>query len=177
MAGVDDADGPPLRRQCGLIFVSVGTQLPFDRLIRAVDQWAAATGRTDVFAQIGPGKYRPDHVEWRQFVEPAEFQRRVQACDVLVAHAGMGSILTALAAGKPLLVLPRRAALGEHRNDHQLATAERFAARGLVHAARDEQDLREQLDRIDDLRPAGERISPFAEERLLERLRRFVAES
>ncbi len=35
-----------------MIFVTVGEQLPFDRLVRAVDEWAAASGK-EVFAQIG----------------------------------------------------------------------------------------------------------------------------
>ncbi len=59
----------------------------------------------------------------------------MQAATAIVAHAGMGTILTALEMGKPLLVMPRRAALGEHRNDHQLATASRFAELGRVKVA------------------------------------------
>ena len=38
-----------------MIFVTVGTDSPFDRLMQVVDEWAAASGRTDVFAQIGEG--------------------------------------------------------------------------------------------------------------------------
>ena len=49
----------------------------------------------------------------------------MDAAAAIVAHAGMGTILTALETGKRLLVMPRRAALGEHRNDHQLATVSR----------------------------------------------------
>jgi hypothetical protein len=33
-----------------MIFVTVGTQGQFDRLIRTVDEWAGGHGRTDVFA-------------------------------------------------------------------------------------------------------------------------------
>jgi UDP-N-acetylglucosamine transferase subunit ALG13 len=35
----------------------------------------------------------------------------------------MGTILTALELGKPLILMPRRSDLGEHRNDHQRDTA------------------------------------------------------
>ena len=63
----------------------------------------------------------------------------------------MGTILTALELGKPLLVMPRRAALGEHRNDHQLATVRRFAELGSVEVALDESELALKLD---DLAPA-----------------------
>lgn len=157
-----------------MIFVTVGTQLPFDRLVRTVDEWAGASGRDDVFVQTGPGEYEPQHVEWERFVDPPEFQRRSAECRALVSHAGIGTILTALSLGKPLLVLPRRASLGEHRNEHQLATVERFAARGLVHAASDESELLERLAEIDTLAAAADIVSPYADERLLTRLRDFV---
>ena len=42
-----------------MIFVTVGHQMPFDRLIAAVDAWAGARGRSDVFAQIGTTSLRP----------------------------------------------------------------------------------------------------------------------
>ena len=35
-----------------LIFVTVGAQMSFDRLIGWVDDWAVAVGRDDVVAQI-----------------------------------------------------------------------------------------------------------------------------
>jgi UDP-N-acetylglucosamine transferase subunit ALG13 len=107
-----------------VIFLTVGTQLPFDRLVEAVDEWAATAGE-DVFAQIGPTALRPRHIEYVQFVSAAECANRMQAASYIVAHAGMGTILMALQLGKPLLVMPRRADLGEHRNDHQRANARR----------------------------------------------------
>jgi UDP-N-acetylglucosamine transferase subunit ALG13 len=110
-----------------VIFVTVGTQVAFDRLITAVDEWAGAAVGREVFAQIGPTRLRPRHIEYAPFVSPQECTERMLAAKAIVAHAGMGTILTALEMGKPLLVMPRRAALGEHRNDHQLATAHRFA--------------------------------------------------
>ena len=70
------------------------------------------------------------------------------AADAIVAHAGMGTILTALELGKPLLVLPRRASLGEHRNEHQLATARRFADTGRLAVAFDESELAQRLDEL-----------------------------
>jgi hypothetical protein len=45
-----------------MIFVTVGTQGQFDRLIRTVDEWADARGRTDLFAQTGPAVYRSHRV-------------------------------------------------------------------------------------------------------------------
>lgn len=39
-----------------MIFVTVGHQTPFDRLIRLVDRWAEENMRHDLFAQIGHGE-------------------------------------------------------------------------------------------------------------------------
>jgi UDP-N-acetylglucosamine transferase subunit ALG13 len=156
-----------------VIFVTVGTQLPFDRMVAAVDAWAALAPGQQVFAQIGPTDLRPRHIDHRAFVSPAECHELMLAADAIVAHAGMGTILRALELGKPLLVLPRRAALGEHRNDHQLATARRFAELGKVAVAFDEGQLPEKLEQLDRA-VVTERIGPYAPDRLVGALRIFI---
>jgi UDP-N-acetylglucosamine transferase subunit ALG13 len=85
----------------------------------------------------------------------------------------MGSILTALELGKPIIVMPRRRDLGEHRNDHQLATAAHFRERGNVRVAQDERELEHLLDDLATLRPAA-RISKTASPALIAALRAFV---
>jgi UDP-N-acetylglucosamine transferase subunit ALG13 len=156
-----------------VIFVTVGTQLPFDRLVRATDSWAGAAPGREVFAQIGPSELRPSHIEYAKFMAPAECGERMRSAKAIVAHAGMGTILTALELGKPLLVMPRRAALGEHRNDHQLATARRLVELGRLVVAFDESELHARLDELDDLdsRPV---IGRYAAEELVDGLREFI---
>jgi UDP-N-acetylglucosamine transferase subunit ALG13 len=156
-----------------VIFVTVGTQLTFDRLIKAVDEWAGSRGRADVFAQVGPSELAARAITVQKFITPQECDQKMRAADVIVAHAGMGSILTALELGKPIIVMPRRASLGEHRNDHQLATARRFAELGSVSVAMDEKELVQRLDAIGQI-GAAPRISPFASERLIGAVRAFI---
>ena len=156
-----------------MIFVTVGTELPFDRLVKTVDRWAEARGRSDVLAQIGEGGWEPTHFPFRVFIEPSEYSERLRSADLIVAHAGMGTILSAHCYGKPLLVMPRRAGLGEQRNDHQLATAERLLQMGKINVAFEEQELMHKLDRIDEL-AAGTRIGPATGEELLAALRQFI---
>ena len=156
-----------------MIFVTVGYQMPFDRLVAGIDEWAGRTPRTEIFAQIGPGKYKPAHMPFVDFMEPTEFIRRVEGCSVMVAHAGMGSILTALQYGKPILVMPRQAALNETRNDHQIATTTRLGIRPGIEVAMDETEIADKLDHLAALeRPP--KISATASPELIERLRRFV---
>lgn len=109
-----------------VIFASVGSMLPFDRFVRGVDEWSAANAGREVFIQIGNGKYEPQHAPWARIVPHEEYQRRLQACTLFVAHVGMGSILQGLEARKQMLLLPRHASLGEHTTEHQLHTAGKF---------------------------------------------------
>jgi UDP-N-acetylglucosamine transferase subunit ALG13 len=156
-----------------MIFVTVGTDLPFDRLVRVVDQWAGATGRTDVFAQIGEGGWQPRHIPFARFLQPPEFKERFQSARVIVSHAGMGTILTALHQGKPILVMPKRASLREHRNEHQLATARHMMEKAGVNVAFDETELRHKLDHLDSLSP-GSMIGSQANDSLIRGLRDFL---
>ena len=125
-----------------MILVAVGTQFPFDRLVETVDRWAATSGTSDVVAQIGPSSYVPNAIQAHAFLPPKEFQALLEQADLVIAHCGMGSILSALSHGKPIVVMPRSAAKGEHRNDHQYATAQRFSDQPGVTVAWDETDLR-----------------------------------
>lgn len=156
-----------------MIFVTVGHQMPFDRLVRGVDEWAVAAGRSDVFAQIGDAEYVPRHIEHAEKIGPDEFRRRMSEADAVIAHAGMGSILTALELGTPILVMPRLGRLMETRNDHQVATARRFREMGKIEVAMDETELPAALDRLTDLRRA-DTISAQASPELLGAVRGFI---
>lgn len=156
-----------------MIFVTVGSQMPFDRLIRAVDEWAAETNEQDVFAQIGPDGWKPHHIRFTEFVGPQEFRQQVDAASVIVSHAGMGTIITALERGKPLLIMPRRGDLKETRNDHQVATARKFEEMNRAVVAYDENQLKLQLSRLDSIR-TSKAISTSASQQLIRSLRDFI---
>lgn len=164
-----------------MIFLTLGTQLPFDRLVRAVDDWAAATGRGgDIYAQIpalGPDSYAPQQFKTVAWLDPAEHRARAAEADVIVSHAGMGTIITALSLPRPIIVMPRRSGLGEHRNDHQLATAQRFGTRPGVTVVDTAEALAGALDRVSvaEAAPLGAPLSPFAEPGLIDAVRGQIA--
>lgn len=123
-----------------MIFLTTGTQLPFDRLVRLVD-FAAAQLDEPVFGQIGLGGYTPQHFEHTGFMAQQEFRARFIAARVIVGHAGTGTIMSARAEAKPLLLMARRSALGEHRNDHQQATLTQMRHIPGIYALDDDTDF------------------------------------
>lgn len=155
------------------IFVTVGTQLPFDRLVQTVDSWAADQA-ADVFAQIGDAGYLPEHMDWLNFVDSDRAKTELRSADLVVSHAGMGSILTRCETGLPIIVMPRRAALGEHRNEHQLATSRRLSHLPGLTVVEDEAALLKELAAFSP-RHADLPMETVASPALLSAVREFVS--
>ena len=156
-----------------MIFITVGTQVAFDRMIRAIDGWASLHSDIDFFAQIGPAKYIPKNLAYQQFLSPADFQEKFDKAALVIAHAGMGTIINALQTEKPLLVMPRKAILKEQRNDHQLATAAGFKKLGFINVAMDENELKEKLNDLKNIK-VMKRIGEFASASLIRSIREFI---
>jgi UDP-N-acetylglucosamine transferase subunit ALG13 len=121
-----------------MIFVTVGTnETPFDRLVQAVD----ALDRDDVLVQYGSSAVRPTRAKGIDFLPYEDLVEHVRASDVVVTHAGAGSVLVAIANGKRPIVMPRLHRLGEAVDDHQLWFARRLEERGLAVVAEEAADL------------------------------------
>lgn len=129
-----------------MIFLTVGTQLPFERLVSAVDDWAGNHPGEKVFMQTGDVSYQPKNADFSAFTAPDQWEALFAEAELVISHAGMGTLLRSLDIGKPLIIMPRLASLGEHRNDHQLATAERFDRFENVRVVRDVSALVDALN-------------------------------
>lgn len=106
-----------------MIYVTVGNHdQPFDRLLTAMDRLAAELGE-EVVMQTGVSRYQPQHAKGEPFFPHGKAEEMIRAATVVVAHAGIGTVIACRAHGTPLVICPRRAANGEHFNDHQLEIA------------------------------------------------------
>ena len=101
-----------------MIFVAVGTQFSFDRLIKYMDEWAAEHNE-EVIAQISDGDFIPKHMKWERFLDGEQYNQHIAEATIFVSHAGMGNIISAREQQTPIIVMNRQFKLGEHRNDHQ----------------------------------------------------------
>ena len=161
-----------------MIFVTVGDQLPFDRLVQEVDKWAANNRDIEIVAQIGSTKYQPANMSYYQKIEPRQYKKLFKDADCIVAHAGMGTIISSFEYGKPMIVMPRRAEKGEHRNDHQLVTVKQLHRYGHIKVVYDEAKLAVELDctlkQLEQMESLVQKIG--VSEQLIAVLESFIAE-
>jgi len=155
-----------------MVFLTVGTQFPFDRLVQAVDK-ACSEGLIDeeVFAQIGETSYKPRNFESVPSLGKKLFDERLKQASGVISHAGMGTIAMAIDNNKPLLVMPRLRKYNEVVNDHQVAIARRFSELGHILVAYDVDDLAVGVRQLKNFIPRKRQASPHA---IADRIRRFL---
>jgi len=157
-----------------MIFLTVGTQFPFDRLVRAVDEAISRGGLDEeVFSQVADSTYRPRNFEAVPYLEKDAFDERMCQASCVISHAGMGAITMALDNKKPLLVMPRLKRYREVVNDHQMAIAQKFESLGHVLVAYNEDEVSEKIKALRHFVPVErekgaaavvQRISEFIEQ-------------
>lgn len=157
-----EQDGP--RRGPLKVVVSLGThRFPFSRLLLSLGP--ALRAQDEVLLQHGstPPADLPGVIDAVESLPVDELARRIETADVVVAHAGTGIALTAMAAGHRPVLVPRRSAYGEHVDDHQAVTARELADRGLAHVVE-----ADQLDRSVLRTAAGSRVVHGTQEQLID---------
>lgn len=122
-----------------MIFVTVGTtHFRFDRLVAAV---AALRTEEELVVQRGPSTVAVPDAQVVDFLSFERLVEHVRRSRVVVSHAGVGSIMVALAHGRRPIVVPRLARYGEAVDDHQVQVATTLAERGRVITVADPLEL------------------------------------
>lgn len=141
------------------ILVTLGTIKPyrFDALVHAVQnllvegdrvvwQLGATTGLEGLPGQVMESMSRTD------------LQGFAAQCDVVISHAGVGTAVDLLDMGIHPVLVPRRAAAGEHVDDHQAQIGDMLDGKGLATVR-----LPEDLTRADLLASAGKLVVSAAD--------------
>ena len=129
-----------------MIFLTVGTQFSFNRLVKAIDDIVGAGLIDDeIVAQVGQNSYKPQNFTASETLTKEIFDRHFQNATAIISHAGMGTITMAMNNNKPLLVMPRLARFKEVVNDHQLHIARNFAKQGHLLVANNPNELKEKV--------------------------------
>ncbi|MGL6315413.1 PssE/Cps14G family polysaccharide biosynthesis glycosyltransferase [Vibrio sp. WXL103] len=95
------------------ILVTVGTTA-FDELIKKVDDLFSKVEEVNVIAQVSASsKYSPKHL--KSFTFSSDFQAYVNSADLVITHAGAGSVYSMLENGKKLVVVPNLTRADNHQ--------------------------------------------------------------
>lgn len=126
-----------------MIFVTTGTQkFQFDRLIKAIDELVKKGYiNEEVICQSGSSNYIPQNFKSYSFISNEKYDEYIKKSDLLITHAGVGTILEGKKYNKKVLVVPRMKKFGEHVDDHQMQIAEGFYHKKLVYLCEDIQKL------------------------------------
>lgn len=117
-----------------MILVTLGTQdKSFKRLLDAVEkQIDNGNIKERVVVQAGLTKYQSDKMEIFDFIPVSKFDDLIKSCDVLITHAGVGSIVAGLKNKKVVIAAARLKKYHEHTNDHQLQIVDNFTKSGYI---------------------------------------------
>jgi UDP-N-acetylglucosamine transferase subunit ALG13 len=158
-----------------MIFVTVGSQLPFDRLIKAIDEIAPSIKGKEIIAQVFGMEYQPKNIKTLDYISPSDFKDYINNAELIISHAGTGTILSVAQLQKPLIVFPRSGKLRETRNDHQFATCRMLEKTCALQVAYDEKQLEEKINAfLGDRLPVMEKITPFASDQLINSIKTFI---
>lgn len=118
----------------------------FDRLLQKLDELAMNDILGDkIFVQIGNSKYIPKHFKTIDFCSPQEFDDLISEFSMVVTHAGVGSMMSAILCNKPVVVVPRKACLNEAGDDHQLNTSNQFEQEGFILVGYEVSELEDRI--------------------------------
>lgn len=126
-------------------FVSLGnTKQNFSRLLNMIESQLDFLPNP-VLVQCGHTPFSSTKCKVIEFVNMDFFVRQINHAEILMLHAGAGSVLHAIKSGKYPIIMPRRAKFGEHVNDHQVGFAKALHALGKAIMVEDTKNLEQAI--------------------------------
>jgi UDP-N-acetylglucosamine transferase subunit ALG13 len=151
-----------------MIFVTIGMMYKFDRLIKAMD-YVAGKIDEEIIMQIGKTSYVPKNAKYFRFIPEKDIKSLYINARVVVCHAGVGSILTALHYNKPVIVVPRKKIEGEHVDNHQFEIARELEQEGQIKVVYDVEEIEKTLNN-----PIISTMEIEKDRGLIERLKKYI---
>lgn len=118
------------------VFVTLGTlkQHRFDRALDLALHALSTIPGANVIWQVGCTARSDLPGEVFDYLTASEMRSALSGSDVVISHAGVGSVLDAFDAGVSPVLIPRSGATGEHVDSHQGELAQELMRRGLARA-------------------------------------------
>ena len=126
-----------------MILLLLGTfKKDFSRPIKALEKAVKDGFIQDlIIVQAGNTMYHSTQLEIRQFFDSDELDTLYTAAEIVITHAGVGSILRGLKMHKKVIAIARLYKYQEHVDDHQLDILEEFANQGYLVAWNEGDDI------------------------------------
>lgn len=109
--------------------------------------------KEQVIVQNGHTSFQSEYLDIRPFMAPHELEELYQQADIIITHAGTGSIVRGVKLGKKVIAIPRLSSKGEHVDDHQLEILKQFSDMGYVLPWNENDNLEILLERIEQFFP------------------------
>jgi UDP-N-acetylglucosamine transferase subunit ALG13 len=101
----------------------------------------------EIVIQRGYSRYRAQNAKYFDFVPIDTAMEYMRTSELVISHAGFGTIMPCKEYGVPILIVPRRKKYGEHTDDHQMEIARVLEERkdNNIYVVYDESQLEEKL--------------------------------
>lgn len=156
-----------------MILVVLGThELPFSRLLNEIQRLVKEEVVTDkVVVQAGHTNFISADMEIHRFVSYQQMDEWYDQADIIISHAGTGSVVSGLKKGKVVIAVPRLKKYGEHNDDHQLQLIDTLGSQGYILPCVNVNKLEGRLNKAKSFQP-----KPFMSRRdkLFEILNSFI---
>lgn len=138
------------------VFIATGTgkEYNFLRLLKMIDELCdegILNGENVLFQCVDD--YNPRNYKKFTLISDKEFKEIISDSDVIISHAGTGSVTSTLKLHKKMILFPRMSHYGEHGDDHQLDLCDLFESKGFVMVAKNKNELRKCIMNVDSFIP------------------------
>ena len=108
-------------------FITVGNgEESFSRLFKYVEKFIDILPNP-IIAQCGNTKFESKKIRVSNFFELRDFKKHIANSEIIICHAGVGTLMQAIKLNKIPICIPRLAQFDEIINDHQIDIAEALA--------------------------------------------------
>ena len=138
-----------------MILVLLGTQNnDFHRLLEEVKKNIELGNISEeVIVQAGFTKYNSKYMKIFNMIPKDDLENLVNKANLIITHAGIGSIEMSLEKGKKVIAVPRLKKYGEHINDHQQDIEKRFNEKGFLIGIDNVKFLGEAIEKSKNFKP------------------------
>ena len=125
-----------------MIFVTVGTHVQFNRLVKRIDELAPKI-KDEIIIQLGSSTYLPKNC--KSFNWDESIDKYMEKADLVITHGGLSIFESLNKHNKPTIIVPRQYKYGEHINDHQVEFGSYIEQKYSAKVIYDIKDLNETL--------------------------------